>query len=82
VSINCNVSNYITRKQLLAYMNILMKHAPIYNRPVASSYSLVQPNLRTYYKGRGKSEGCAEHNQHTKHAIARGVWGHAPPGKF
>ena len=25
---------------------------------------------------------CAKHNQHAKHAKARGVWGHAPPGKF
>ena len=22
------------------------------------------------------------HNEHTKHANARGVWRHAPPGKF
>ena len=25
---------------------------------------------------------CAKHTQHVKHAKARGVWGHAPPGKF
>ena len=25
---------------------------------------------------------CAKHNQHVKHANARGVWGHAPPGNF
>ena len=25
---------------------------------------------------------CAQHNEHAKHANARGVWGHAPPGKF
>jgi len=25
---------------------------------------------------------CAKHNQHAKHAKAREVWGHAPPGKF
>ena len=25
---------------------------------------------------------CAKHNQHAKHANARGVWGYAPSGKF
>ena len=25
---------------------------------------------------------CVQHNEHAKHANARGVWGHAPPGKF
>ena len=25
---------------------------------------------------------CAKHNQHAKHATARGVWGHAPPRKI
>ena len=24
----------------------------------------------------------AQHNEHAKHANARAVWGHAPPGKF
>ena len=46
-----------------------------FNRPVASSSTLVQPSLRACHKGRGKSEGCAEHNQHAKHAIARGSGG-------
>jgi len=47
-------------------------------RPLASSYTLVQPSLRTCHNSRGISEGFAEHNQHAKHAIARGIWGHAP----
>jgi len=50
-------------------------------RPIASSYTLVRPSLRTCYKGRGKSEGCAEHNWHVKHAIARGSGG-MPPRKI
>ena len=33
-----------------------------------------------YLSWSGKSDklSCAEHNQHAKHAISRGVWGHAP----
>jgi len=51
-------------------------------RPVASSYTLVRLSLRTCYKGRGKSEGYAEHNQHAKHSIARGSGGMPPQENF
>ena len=30
----------------------------------------------------GNGIHCAQHNEHAKHANTRGVWGHAPPGKF
>ena len=33
-------------------------------------------------KGMAIKENCAKHTQHAKHANARGVWGHAPPGNF
>jgi len=59
----------------------LWENIPADIRPIASSYTLVRPSLRMCHKGRGKSEGFAEHNQHAKHAIARGSGG-IPPGKF
>jgi len=34
-------SDYITQKQLLAHMNIIMKHTPIYNRHDALAHVLL-----------------------------------------
>ena len=46
---------------------------------------LQQGQIQNFVKGvlvNGNGIYCAQHNEHVKHANARGVWGHASPGKF
>ena len=64
------------------------------HRGGGSSFTLVRQILQTWTYMCGKQgylqdlknlkykSYCAKHNQHAKHANARGVWGHAPQEIF
>ena len=54
--------------------NVLLVGAKLYCIPESKAYDKLGET--------GIMLHCAKHNQHAYHANARGVWGHAPPGKF